>query len=814
MLNNEVESLIREVVELYSTSPLTQQIIDDGVEKLKIAKGLLVPPANPLVCNTVAEMKKRDFKVGDIVTTLGYDNVGDNGNAKYEIMDYETWWANLPNHVKFVNYHYDRIGCNAVLYRNPVDCYINHILDNGLVASLIKENNTIRVEQGGCIEGRTDNCRALRHIFAYNNTGIIEFGKDKKYELYYDLHNQCFEREAEIITNKPAWLGKTGVNGNEYALILGCRVTTKPCLGRVKDLKLVGNNCTIHIPDNEFCMGGSDFAMFESGGIINGLEITGFNFDCNGLNQLGYYTETTNEDGTVTKKFNNMRTCNHTISYFSSGIGEKALSISPVVDKYGIPHEDLCISLLGDTEFSNVNIHHNNFYSNGTIVDTSDGGGDHILIINPTKSENVFIEDNYFENWGRWVFAVDLGGNGERFYNYKFNRNTCIQNEDNYIPRSNGDKKYRGLGFIDFEARKCFTNLEVCDNHVVGANGWAFNGNGKISENIKIERNHIERPSYSWRSIYPYSFTFYYVYAKDLTIKHNIVKGGSVHFGKLLYNTVIEDNNFIGTGTIGINNPFKNVLIKDNIGEGTRNQLFSLKVETLAWVNDENSEFYVPEEERITTIIFENNGEGGVWGNIINKDNDSYKKNITLIFKNNTFRKFNVNCFGIKDYQFTPDQLVEGVIWSARGCKTSNPVVSLPVDNPVPGGLYYKEGDLVTSTLSNVTRLYNPYYFKEAFPQLKNDNGSIKKDMDMYCVAEGVFPFNGGFLMCDSDTYFTVGSKKSVGNFIYTLDNLYYVTVAGTLGDVEPTHTEGVAVNGTCELLWVAPIARYEMRNK
>ena len=51
-------------------------------------------------------------------------------------------------------------------------------------------------------------------------------------------------------------------------------------------------------------------------------------------------------------------------------------------------------------------------------------------------------------------------------------------------------------------------------------------------------------------------------------------------------------------------------------------------------------------------------------------------------------------------------------------------------------------------------------------------------------------------------------------NFIYTLDNLYYVTVAGTLGDVEPTHTEGIAVNGTCELLWVAPIARYEMRNK
>lgn len=812
MLNDNIKELIESVVKLYSTTPLTQKIIDDGVEKLKAVKSLLTS-SNSFVCNTVSEMRARDFKVGDIVTTLGYDSVGDNGNAKYEIMDYETWWNNIPNHVKFVHYHNDRIGCNPVLYRNPVDCYINHILDNGLVASLIKENNTIRVEQGGCIEGRKDNCIALRHIFAYNNTGIIEFGKDHKYELYYDSYNQCFDRESEIITDKPWWLGTTGNTGNEYALVLGCRMTTKPCLGRVKDLKLIGNNCTIHIPNNEFCKGGSDFAMFESGGIINGLEITGFNLDCNGLNQVGYYTEISNDDGTVTKQFNNMRTCNHTISYFSSGIREDVLS--PVVDEYAIPHEDVCISLLGDTEFSNVNIHHNNFYSNGTIVDTSDGGGDHILIINPTKSENVFIENNYFENWGRWVFAVDLGGNGERFYNYKFNRNKCIQNEDNYIPRANGNKAYRGLGFIDFEARKCFTNLEVCDNYVLGANGWAFNGNGKISENIKIERNHIERPSYNWRSIYPYSFTFYSVYPKDLSVRHNTIIGGGVGFGNLAYNTTIENNDFINTGTVIIHNPFKNVIIKDNRGEGTRNQLFGLNVNSLvSWVTNEDSEFYVPEEERITKIVFENNGEGGMCGNIYNFTNDTYKSNISLIFKNNKFRKFNVNCFGIKDYQFTPDQLLDGITWSARGCKVSNPVVSLPVDNPVPGGLYYKPGDLVTSTLNNVTRLYNPKYFNIDFPQLKHDNGLIKKDMDMYCTKEGVFPLNGEFLMCEGDSPFVAGGKRDLGNFLYTSDNLYYVSVAGNLGDTEPTHAEGVATNGTCQLVWVAPIARYEMIEK
>ena len=61
--------------------------------------------------------------------------------------------------------------------------------------------------------------------------------------------------------------------------------------------------------------------------------------------------------------------------------------------------------------------------------------------------------------------------------------------------------------------------------------------------------------------------------------------------------------------------------------------------------------------------------------------------------------------------------------WSARGCKISSAVISRGVDNPVPGGLYYKEGDLVTSTLSNVTRLFGPYYFETAFPELKNNSG-------------------------------------------------------------------------------------------
>lgn len=804
--------LLQEAINLISARPLKQDNIDNSVLKLKELKQSLLSSRGDrsLTFNNVADMKKADLNVGDIITTLGYDTVGDNGNAKYEIMDYDTWWNQLPGHVKLVHYHNDRIGCNPVLYKNPVDCYINHILDNGLIASFIKENNTIRVEQGGCIEGRKDNCIALRHIFAYNTTGVIEFGKDKKYKLYYTSNNQCMERENEIISDKPQWLGTVGNNGNEYALILGCRSTTKPCLGRVNNLKLIGNNCTISIPDNEFCKEGSaDFALFECGGVIDGLEITGFNFDCNGLKQKGYYVEKVNEDGSTTKEFANMRTCNHTISYFTSGIREDQLTSNSPVDKLGLPHVDFCISLLGDTEFSNVNIHHNNFYANGTVVDTSDGGGDHILIINPTKSENVFIEDNYFENWGRWVFAVDLGGNGERFYNYKFNRNKCVQKENNYIPRANGSKPHRGLGWIDFEARKCFTNLEVCDNYVYGANGWAFNGNGKISENIVIKNNHIERPNFSeWRSIYPYSFTFYSVYPKDLIFENNEIVGGGVGLGKSILNLSMKNNTFTDTGSVLLN-LIGNCNIENNTGEGTRGQLFTISSEYPSWIIDSSSEWYI--QDRETNILFKNNGKGGVCGDLFKPTNMDYYKNHTLIFEDNHFNKFNCNCWGLKEYSFTADQLNDLITFSARGCTANSPTFTRNVDNHIVGGFHFNEGDLITTNGEVAGRCNGIARFYYEGLGYKIEDFKTKA---VYCSKEGYFPTGGEFLMCDMDNWINKDETAVKKGFYYvTLDNLYYCVADGTTKTI-PTHTKGIAINGTATLLWLDTIGRIEFRDK
>lgn len=869
MLNKEIKDLIMEAISLYSQDKLIQSIINQGKEDLKQAVLLLKSqeqkPSEPIEKTTpvtLAELEalipeepeypelqlRNDYDLevdlksnllslnveeGTIVKTKGYYSINDGGQAVYEIMSYDNWWNQLPIDIKLVAYHNDRIGVNPMFYKNPVDNFGNHKLNNGMVAKLLPNlDGYIRTEQWGLFEGRYDNCRALVHCFANNTRNCkILFPKNKIYTFYASWVTEVRDRKDEIFFNTPWWVNLDNVcgNGNEYALIHGSRATASPMIGNARNLEICGNGSTLRWGNGQV---NSAFGLIECGGFIDGLKIHGLILDGNFKEQ--YYQrdkdgniiyEDKNISGTVYKIPKEVTTRAHGISYFYTGYNCSSVTSDGYIKdgnevNTGIKLKDLQNYLeVEDTKkttFNNVEIYGCTIKKVGTNMNTSDSGGDCILIINPIECNNINIHNNKFLNWGRWVYAIDLGGSGERFYNHNFVQNICVQDEDNFSGSIYNDgtrSGYRGLGWIDFEARKCFTNLNVSENYVHGANGWAFNGNGKISENIKINNNNITRPSYNWRSIYPYAFTFYSVYTKDLTVKHNTITGGSIGFGNLFYNTIIENNSFINTGTFGINNPFKNVLIKDNIGEGTRNQLFSLNVNSLAWVNNEDSEFYVPEEERVTTVIFENNGKGGVCGNIINKDNDLYKNNISLIFKNNTFKKFNVNCLGIKDYQFTPDQLYKGdMAWSARGCKIGSTVISRGVDNPVPGGLYYKEGDLVTSTLSNVTRLYNPYYFNVAFPQLKNDNGSIKKDMNMYCTAEGVFPLNGEFLMCDGDGYFTAGSKKSVGNFMYTLDNLYYVTVAGTLGDVEPTHREGVAINGTCELLWVAPIARYEMR--
>ena len=203
----------------------------------------------------------------------------------------------------------------------------------------------------------------------------------------------------------------------------------------------------------------------------------------------------------------------------------------------------------------------------------------------------------------------------------------------------------------------------------------------------------------------------------------------------------------------------------------------------------------------------ENNAPEGIGGNIIKENLSAYIKSLSLVFKNNKFNKFDVNCHGVKEFYFTVDQLNSDVAWAGRGCKIYNKVTSLNASTPVPGGLYYNVGDLVTDTIKNLSSIKEPSYFTTLFPI-----GNTFKEGDLYCTKEGVFPMKGSFLNCESDYLFKINNKAKKGYFYYTADNLYYALNAGTFGDAEPTHTECVELNGDVKLLRLSPIARYEIR--
>lgn len=286
----------------------------------------------------------------------------------------------MPKDCKFVEIS------SGVRVENYGDDYGNHELKNGLLAKLIIEDNTTSPEQWGARgDGINSDTESLICMFALTKSGIINF----KSGATYIIADRTLNERSKYIDNRFCLSMIGSFTG-------GCQ---KPLIANCNNLKLNGNKCTLKIPDNNF--GSDSMGMLCLGNIINGLEITGFIFDSNGLTMTDIN-----------------KTSNHTIVY-SPGSNNAE-----------------------ESEISNVNINNNVFLANGTIINNSDGGGDHILLINPTKSENVYIEDNEFYDWGRWVYSVDLGGNGERFYNYKFNRNKCIQSEKNVM--STG--RYRGLG--------------------------------------------------------------------------------------------------------------------------------------------------------------------------------------------------------------------------------------------------------------------------------------------------------------------------------------------------------------------------------
>lgn len=677
--------------------------------------------------STLNEMLEANLLEGSIVTTKGYSTINDNGGAKYKIITYNTFYEELPSDCKYVQI--------SGQVKTDVDNYGNHKLKNGLVAKLISNDNTYTPEQWGAKgNGVTSDTEAFICMLALTKTGTINLNDGAVYMI-----NSRNEEECSKYTDNRYLKSMINVftGGCHRPLVANCNnlvIDGNP--------KGDGNYATLKIKDNDFGFG---MGMLNLGGRIEGCEIKHVIFNSNGLSMSA----------------NTNKLSNHTIVYSPS-------------------------SILEDSILNDLNIHHNKFLANGTIRDNSDAGGDHILIINPTSSKNVWIEDNDFYDWGRWVYSVDLGGSGERFYNYKFNRNKCIQSEENVTLTG----KYRGLGWIDFEARKCFTDLEVVGNTVEGLIGFAMNGNGRVLENCTFSNNNIKFIARGYRSAYQYFINFYHVSSsKNFICENNTINSpyGISPSGSAVDGVQFRNNKLTGC------NLFLNGLHGDIIIENNKR---TDKGCLLMINNNLNLPSYV--DEYNCNFVFENN-YGGIMGSnrqdarFFKLDNPQAYKNFKVSIKNNIFDSVDVSAFYTSEFTFDTNQMKDkNESFRVRGAKFINTTGFNSVNIPIQGGATYKKGDLMVENL----KMGRMELSQKAYPEIDG------KTYNVYCEEEGYFPV--GY----KDIYLTLNANLSAGTFYFTDDNLYVCTVSGRTPETGelPTSTEkGVDFEfGTAKLLWCA----------
>lgn len=756
--------------------------------KMSDSCNITVFPCSKL--NVVETMKKNtSLKEGDIYTTNGYYYDGDGGAASYEIVSYNDWLASLPDDIKLVEYK------SGIFEKNPVDGYGNHVLDNGLVAKLIIKNDTTYAEQWGANEFLDNNVKQIQAMLIYNRYNrTVKFKKDSIYLICNDKFN------------------KKGYEWNEYSALTCCLNTKYLNIGNCNNMVIDFNNSTIKINDTAFDAQG----YIGISGNVNNLEIKNMIFDGNAFN----ITETE----MIVPTYHAIIIRGIANGMSQTGNYEKmAKEIGLVLD-----------NTQNEATFNNIRIHDNVFKNLGTAVSLAqstgaDNGGDAILMMGMDHSDNIYITNNTVTNWGRWFVAIDLPAKGKLYTNVNINNNICIQDENNSFVTSNGDRKFRGMGWIDFETTGYFKDLHVEGNNVYGLAYFAFNGGGQVNENIYIRNNHIERATgrQYLRGALDLDWSFYSVRTKNITFEGNTFINLSPNcLGLNFSGDNVFRNNNCGGKFVTLYSLDGNILFGNNTNFGIRPAINSGIKCGLDYFEVTNSDWGVESIHQDRYLTFRNNT------NLVFRDannqtiylhdtsgNNKYN-DLHFLFENNSIESLKISNFDNVDIDIDFEKNT-----------FNDPNLSCIKNLPRPDsykepylGLYAKAGQVIVenaklqnfNTNTSVPTAYYYYYDNLGLDQTTWEitcNKSFRKLYDLgyrqiICEEEGYLPD----VKEDPFTSFNniKGTSVKLASIVIcnSTRKVYMVIGAGVLGTEEPNTNSTNFTSGTATLKYLCNCAK------
>ena len=776
-------------------------------DKAKSEKTFIHESNEVYTVDTIQSINSIDAKTGDTVITRGYCTIGDGGEAVYDIVSYEEFNYLLPKDIQLQQ-------TSQSLIETPVDEFGNHTLNNGLVAKLKLIGETTPEQWGAKGDGISNDCQAFTHMFAQIKTGKIIFKENATYSL------GMIYKEDTISSFKD-----NPYKGYMCGNLLGGQLYGKPIMANIKDVEFVGNNAKIELLNDQF--GSSGMGLLNFAGRVEGLKIHDLRFDGKGRY---LFSKTGNKNS------------NHTLFYSPSTFASKSSLIKSIHPLY-LEKEDNFDS----GYFKNVEINNCYFYDAGAMHrKAGDWGGDFILVINPTVMDNVNIHHNKFEAWGRWVFAIDLGGNGECLKNIKFNNNICIGanayeevNEDgSYKFLIDLDKKeflklnpgyneagldrqldlwrWRALGFIDFEAKKCFENVEMIGNTIIGSGGWAINGNSRVSKNFLIKDNRWEHVGGG----YPYGFELYSGMSSDITFENNRLCNVSVKPGYFTNNFTFINNYMTSSiRTFGLAGTIR---MENN--SSYENSLRDL------WSHESNNYYddFIPmekaKEDRIK-VIFKNNDcfFGANFNNFVEPEKDMAEY-FDFELEHSEIRKAQITAFNSNlAIDFSKLKSCAQPLFF-HGVKSLSPY---KIKDGI-SSVYFEKGQKVIESLNKMGVLGGKAFkedFIENFNIYNSCNWSAYADrnnytnIDLVCIEDGhlfgccEYGFRN---QCTHVKYLLNGVKAQDDAYICTDEDIYWTKLGGKLTQV-PTHKEGMVTytdeeGNNIDLYYIGKLGKFELK--